>query len=65
MVDMEQPRYMSPCEIRLALMWKNEDGESVEEIGRRLRRHVSTLWRLLQAPEIERGVGRKPVLTER
>ena len=61
---MEQPRYMSPCEIRLALMWKNEDGESVEEIGRRLRRHVSTLWRLLQAPEIERGVGRKPALTE-
>ena len=64
MVDMEQPRYMSPCEIRLALMWKNEDGESVEEIGRRLRRHVSTRWRLLEAPEIDRGVGRKPALIE-
>lgn len=46
------------------MLWKNEDGESVEEIGRRLRRCVSTLWRLFGEPERERGVGRKASLTE-
>ena len=54
----DQPRYMSPCEIRLALLWKHEDNVSVEEIGRRLRRDVSTLWRLFKDPEVARGVGR-------
>ena len=59
----EQPRYLSPCEILLALLWFNEDEESVEEIGRRLRRCVSTLWRLFGNPGAERGFGRKAALS--
>ena len=55
---------MSPCEIRLALLWKHEDEVSVEEIGRRLRRDVTTLWRLFKDPEVAHGVGRKPALTD-
>ena len=62
--SLEQPRYLSPCEIRLALLRFNEDEESVEEIGRRLRRCVSTLWRLFGNPGAERGVGRKAALSE-
>ena len=63
-MSLEQPRYMSPCEQRLARMWLDEDEEAVSEIARRLRRSESTLWRFFGDPEAPRGVGRKPALTE-
>ena len=38
-----QPRFMTDCEIRLALQWYHEDGVAVEEIGRRLRRNKTCI----------------------
>ena len=56
---------MSDCEKRLARMWIKEEGESVEEVARRLRRNRSSIWELLADDLDERpGVGRKVALTE-
>ena len=42
-----QSCYMTPMEKRLARLWHEEDQVAVEEIGRRLRRDQSTIWRNL------------------
>ena len=48
-----QPCYMTDCEKKLARLWVHEDGESVEEVSRRLCRNRSSIWELL-ADELER-----------
>ena len=61
----DQPRYMTPCEKRLARGWIQEEGLAVEEVARRLSRNRSSIWDLLADEFDERpGVGRKPSLTE-
>ena len=65
MADNEQPRYMIACEKRLARLWVQDDGESVEEVARSLRRNRSSIWILL-ADELDGrvGAGRKKALDE-
>ena len=64
-LSMQQPRYMTDCEQRLARLWYNEDNTSVEEIARRLRRNKSSIWGLFSGGEATvRGVGRKAALDE-
>ena len=43
MADNEQPRWMIACEKRLARLWIQDDGESVEEVARSLRRNRSSI----------------------
>ena len=41
-------------------MWTQEDGETVEEAARRLRRNRSSVWEILAGEHDERvGVGRE------
>ena len=41
-------------------MWTQEDGETVEEAARRVRRNRSSVWDILAGEHDERvGVGRK------
>ena len=63
---MQQPRYASDEEIRLARMWK-QDGVAVAEIARRLKRHESSVWRVFKRPaaaDASRGVGRRRKLSD-
>ena len=59
---------MCAFEKRLARLWHEEDGIAAEEIGRRLRRDKSSIWRNLDVDDEGRderpGVGRKAALTE-
>ena len=65
MADNEQPRYMIACEKRLARLWVQDNGESVEEVARSLRRNRSSIWDLLADELDERvGIGRKKALDE-
>ena len=65
MADNEQTRYMIFCEKRLARLWVQDDGESVEEVARSLRRNRSSIWDLLADELDERvGIGRKKALDE-
>ena len=51
---------MTACERGVARMWTQEDGETVEEAARRLRRNRSSVWEILAGEHDERvGVGWK------
>ena len=60
-----QPRFMTHCEIRLAMQWYHEHGVAAEEIGRRLRRNRSCIWVHPGADDAyDRGRGRKALLPD-